>query len=112
SIRSQEDWEEVMDELMDRFGTPPRAAENLTRVALIRGLAEKAGISRIHREQGKTIYDFQHPSVLTAPKAMEMVSIYGNRLMIYAGSNPYMKCSGEDRHRLKDTLEFLTNFLK
>ncbi|MBR6728444.1 MAG: transcription-repair coupling factor, partial [Clostridia bacterium] len=44
-IGSQYDLEDMTDELLDRYGDLPKAASNLLRIALIRSLAQKCGIT-------------------------------------------------------------------
>ena len=47
AIESTEDYEDVKEELKDRFGTVPAPAGNLLRVALIRSVAGRIGITEI-----------------------------------------------------------------
>ena len=51
-IRTDEEAEDLMDELIDRFGDPPPAVFSLVQVALLRGEAGKAGISDISQKHG------------------------------------------------------------
>ena len=46
-IRTEEDADDMTDELIDRFGDPPRTVNNLISVALLRGKAADCGISDI-----------------------------------------------------------------
>ena len=52
-IASTEDLEDITDELVDRFGEPPRAAQNLLRIALIHSLAVKCGFTSIRQNGGE-----------------------------------------------------------
>ena len=45
AIRSEADADDVMDELIDRYGDPPRTVNNLISVALLRADAARNGIS-------------------------------------------------------------------
>ncbi len=51
-IRTEEDFDDVLDELIDRFGTPPRATENLLSIALIRAMLESYEIPKVSLENG------------------------------------------------------------
>ena len=51
-VRTDEEAEDLMDELIDRFGDPPPAVYSLVQVALLRGEAGKVGISDISQKQG------------------------------------------------------------
>lgn len=54
-IRSKEDSEDVIDELIDRFGDVPKAVMGLIDVALIRNLASAHGIYEIKQENQKIL---------------------------------------------------------
>ncbi len=54
AIRSQEDADELLDEVVDRYGDPPKGAMNLISIALLRAKAAAAGISDIS-QKGRTI---------------------------------------------------------
>ena len=71
AIRNQEDADELLDEIVDRYGDPPKGVLNLIDVALMRAKAQKAGISDI-RQRGEEIsftmeaLDFPRVSALCA----------------------------------------------
>ena len=50
AIRSQEDADELLDEIIDRYGDPPKGVLNLIDVALLRANAKKAGICDIRQK--------------------------------------------------------------
>ncbi len=54
AIRSQEDADELLDEIVDRYGDPPKGAMNLIAIALLRARAAAQGISDIS-QKGRTI---------------------------------------------------------
>ncbi len=54
AIRSQEDADELLDEIVDRYGDPPKGAMNLIAIALLRARAAAAGISDI-AQKGRTV---------------------------------------------------------
>ena len=54
-ITSEYDVADMTDELIDRYGDLPPAAQNLLQIALIRSLAERAGVTQI-RQDGGTVY--------------------------------------------------------
>ena len=51
-IRSESDADDLTDELIDRFGDPPRSVNALVHVALLRGEAGRAGITDITQKGG------------------------------------------------------------
>ena len=44
AIRQQEDADDLLDEIIDRYGDPPKGVLNLIDVALLRANARKLGI--------------------------------------------------------------------
>lgn len=50
AIQTAEDWHDVIDELIDRFGDPPLAVVNLVDISFVRAQATAMGISEIARE--------------------------------------------------------------
>ena len=53
SVRTYEDEDEILDELLDRFGDVPQPAVNLVRIAHARYLAETLSVTRIYQEKQK-----------------------------------------------------------
>ena len=51
-IETEEDASDVTDEFIDRFGDMPRVVERLVSVALIKAIAERAGIRRVEERSG------------------------------------------------------------
>jgi len=87
AIRSQEDASDLLDELMDRYGEPPKPVYALLDVAMLRAAASKAGVSDIsqHENQLKfVIAEFSVEAVaavVTSPK-------YRQRVVVNAGEVP------------------------
>ena len=51
AIRSGEDADELLDEIVDRYGDPPKGVLNLIDVALMRSRATGAGITDVSQHQ-------------------------------------------------------------
>ena len=49
AVRSYDDEDEILDELLDRFGDVPRETVNLVKLSHIRYLAEEMSVTRIHQ---------------------------------------------------------------
>ena len=52
AIRTKEDADELLDEIVDRFGDPPKGVMNLIAIALLRARAAAAGITEITQKDG------------------------------------------------------------
>ncbi len=56
AIRSQEDADDLLDEIVDRYGEPPRGVLNLIDVALLRAKARALGIIDIKQKSGDVLF--------------------------------------------------------
>ncbi len=101
NIRSEEEADDLTDELIDRYGDPPRQVNNLIAVALMRALAAQNGISEI-TQKGSTLnflldhFDLRRVSELCAGEK------YQGRVVFSAGEKPYLALrlkKGEDALR-------------
>ena len=105
-IRTEEDADDMVDELIDRFGDPPRPVNNLISVALLRGNAAQCGISEI-AQKGMALnfvldeFDLERISHLCGSAR------YKGRLLFSAGEKPYLSLKvkkGEDVLKLGERL--------
>ncbi len=53
AIRSQEDADDLLDEIIDRYGEPPKGVLNLVDIALLRANARSVGICDIRQKGGE-----------------------------------------------------------
>ena len=59
AIRNQEDADDLLDEIIDRYGDPPKGVINLIEIALLRANARKAGITEI-KQKGTEVFFTLH----------------------------------------------------
>ena len=55
-IENEEEYEEMIDELSDRFGELPKSAQNLLDIALLKAQAHEACITQLSCRNGETLY--------------------------------------------------------
>ncbi len=73
AIRCQEDADDLLDEIIDRYGDPPKGVLNLIDIALLRANARKAGIIDIRQKSADVLFTmkdlhFEAISALCAEK--------------------------------------------
>ena len=56
AIRSQEDADDLLDEIVDRYGEPPKGVLNLIDIALLRARARGAGVKDIRQKGGDVLF--------------------------------------------------------
>ena len=100
-IRTEEEADDLTDELIDRFGDPPPGVNALIHVALLRGEAGRAGVSDIAQKQGSlrfTVKDFDMARV----SALYAKPEYKGRLRVEAGSRPCLSLRIRSKSRVID----------
>ena len=101
ALRTEADADDLVDELIDRYGEPPRTVNNLISVALLRADAAGAGITDIDQKNGSLLFtiptfDLRQVSELCGG------SKYKGRFLFSAGEKPYLSLKlkkGEDALR-------------
>ena len=83
AIRTQQDADDLLDEIIDRYGEPPKGVLNLIDIALLRADAKECGIQDIKQKQSDVLLtmqsmDFQAISAICADPD------YKNRLLFVA----------------------------
>ncbi len=56
AIRSEEDADDLLDEIVDRYGEPPKGVLNLIDIALLRANARNVGIQDIKQKAGDVLF--------------------------------------------------------
>lgn len=107
SVSNADDEEEIIDELIDRFGEIPRDTMNLIAVSRIRSLAERLCITRIHEEGSKVVFHFARENSLSPAALADLSAKYGMRIFIHGGIKPFLRFTPGSKRRLSEILEFL-----
>ncbi len=118
-ITCDEDEDDVRDELVDRFGDIPTETDQLIRVSRIRALCERLCVTRVHetettrggRAVTQVIFDFAEKNDLKPQKLSELIAIYGPRVMIHAGTRPFISYTLKGRSE-SDKLSEVTELLE
>ncbi len=110
---NEEDIQNVVDEIIDRFGNMPSELENLLDIARIKYLAKGLYITRIASRKTAVVFTFEQSKFeLDIPK---LVAKYKNRLKFSPGVKPMITLeigSNNERQILNDVMEFLKNSCK
>ena len=85
NIRTDEDAEDVIDELCDRFGDPPQAVIGLINIAILRNKAANAKIAEITGNGNTAIL---HINSIEPETVHKLTEYFGNRFMLNATGKP------------------------
>ena len=101
-IRTYEDSLDVLDELIDRFGDPPKSVEGLIKVALLRNTAESLGIYEIGQNTNSLLL---YVNEVDMTKVAVLVKGMRGRILVSNGPKPYITLKKATGQSPIDTLE-------
>lgn len=107
--RTEEDIQNVIDEVIDRYGNMPKELENLLEVARIKQLAKEQNIVKVENKQNGVVFIFASSENIKYDIA-ELVRKYGNKIKFSAGIKPmitYKTDNVKEQELLKQVKEFL-----
>jgi len=111
AIRSEADADDVLDEMIDRYGEPPKAVLALISVAMLRARAAGAGIKEI-TQKGSSLTFLLRRIDLGAVSGICADPVLKKRVLFSAGDTPRLTLrlvSGEDP--LKVSEAFVKQYL-
>ena len=115
--RTEEDIQNVIDEIIDRYGVMPKELENLIEVARIKELCRTTGVIKITEK--KNIYTKNQNVVFYFDKnkynpeiVNELLKKYNTKIKFSAGIEPYITLILKDKNDeelIKEIKEFLNS---
>lgn len=87
-IQTDEDSTDVTDELIDRYGEPPKSVMGLIEVARLRNMASASGIVEISQVKNELIF---YMSKFDPQKVAALSEVYGSRLRLEAAGRAHIK---------------------
>ena len=107
--KNEQDIQNIIDEIIDRFGNMPKELENLIAIARIKYLAKQLKLTKIASNKTAVVFTFE-PNKFELD-LNELVKKYGNNIKFSAGIKPMITLqigSENERQILNDVTEFLT----
>ena len=91
AIRSKEDADELLDEIVDRYGDPPKGVMNLIEVALLRARAAKAGVTDITQKSGELLLTLQTLRLEAITELCRQSELRGRCFLLPNAAKPMLK---------------------
>lgn len=88
AIENEEEYMDMQDELMDRFGSIPKSVENLLKISALRALAHQAYATEVTINRQEVRIDMFPKARLNTEKMSELVSAYKGSLRVQMGEVP------------------------
>ena len=110
AVRSQEDADDLLGEIIDRYGDPPKSVINLIDIALLRAVAAAAGIAEISQKNSQILFTLRNLDFAVVSEICADPDCKG-RVFFSAGSTPMLALklkAGQDP--LKESRRFLEKF--
>ena len=110
AIETPEDFEDMTDELCDRFSDPPESILNLMKIALLRAMARRGGIRDIKQKQEAVLFFTEEAT----PKLLSgLTKALKGRVLYSLGAKPYFTLRITDKNNpLEEINQFLEVYLR
>ena len=106
--KNEEDIQNVIDEMIDRFGNMPKEIENLIEIARIKILCKKLNISKVQGKRSFVVFMFEIGELDI--DVNELVKMYKNKIRFSQGLKPqitYVLENATGMKMLREVEEFL-----
>ena len=105
SIENLEEYQDMQDELTDRFGDIPSVVDNLLKVALIKSSAHAAGMTEISGDKNTLVFHMHPHAHINTDKIPELINKYRGDLKFSTRNDPLF--TYKPRKTPKNTKEIL-----
>ena len=89
AIETDDEYMDMQDELMDRFGDIPKAVANLLQVALLKAMGHKAYVTEVRINRQEIRLTMYQNAKLDTAGIPELVASYGDELRFVMAEQPY-----------------------
>ena len=112
AIASMDEYSELIDELIDRFGDIPKEVENLMDISYIRSLGSKNKIKNIVQVSNEVIVEFTSTEKLSVDLLHNLSTDHGKRLSFNLSASPSfrLKIKSDVLIELKTLVEKINGF--
>ena len=90
-LETEEEKTDMIDELVDRFGEPPKSVMNLLAIAILKAKAHRAYITEIASRNGGLRFTMYPQAEINPAGIPELVARMGRKLRFVPGPKPYFE---------------------
>ena len=108
--RNNKEMEDVIDEIIDRYGTMPQEVENLIEIARIKILARKANVLKLVQKQDSIVLNLDKDNITIDEKIINnLIARYNSRIRFSPGVEPYitLKLNEKDEKKVIEEIKGL-----
>ena len=88
TIETDEEYMDMQDELLDRFGDIPKSVENLLKIAMVRALAHRAYVTEVFVNRQEIRLTMYQKAKLDVTRIPDFVQSYKGELKLVPGETP------------------------
>lgn len=106
AVKGPEDFDDVVDELTDRFGNPPKCVVSLVQISLVRYLAQRLGIYEVRSrgQEALLLYSDDVSKIPVEPYIRKRI----RRVLVSPGGKSHIAVEVKDKEGLADVaFEFI-----
>ena len=114
SIENEEEMDDMLEELIDRFGDVPRKVQQLLHIALLKALAHQAYVVSVEQKGDVIKFIMYEKAKVKVERIAPMIETYKGNLKFTVDTNPYFtykKLSKNKNEKDEDVLELVKNVL-
>lgn len=99
SIESQEEMEDMLEELIDRFGDTPKKVQQLLEVAYLKGIAHSLDIISVEQKGGVFKFVMFEKAKINVQQIPDLLEMYKGELVFKIEANPYFLYEKKKRNK-------------
>ena len=103
--RTEEDIQNIIDEIIDRYGEMPKEVNNLIEIARIKNICRQKNVIKVQSRPMGVVFIFSEYNVDNIPRIVEK---YKNKINFSPAENPYVTLHTDTRS-LKEIKDFLSD---
>ncbi|MDD6212445.1 MAG: transcription-repair coupling factor [Clostridiales bacterium] len=113
AIETDEEYDDMQDELIDRFGEPPKAVQNLLKVSRLRALAHEVYVTELTGSKERIRIQMYEKAPVNPLQIPDFIKSYGGDLRLMPGKTPGFLYVDQRKRNLdtESTLECVKSLL-
>ncbi len=105
AIETEEEYDDMLDELIDRFGEPPKAVTNLLKIALLKSRAHKVYVSELSGDYERIKIVMYPRARINPSKIPDFMNMHKNRMTFTTDASPFF--TYRPARKIKDFDEYV-----
>ena len=114
TIENEEEMDDMVEELIDRFGDIPKKVQKLLHIALLKAMAHDVYVTAVEQKGEKYIFTMFEKAKVNPAKIPMLIAEYKGALTVKADAQPcfiYHKVKRNKKEKDEDALEVVKKVL-